>query len=68
MSGRAQEDAYFYRIDRELIEQIHRSIFPETTSDNRPLESALASQPERRSLVDFLDEYLQPNENWLADI
>jgi hypothetical protein len=69
MSGRAQEDAYFYRIDRELIKELHRSSFPEMASESEKQESAFAAQSDgRRSLADFLDEYLQPNESWLADI
>jgi hypothetical protein len=65
MSEHAQEDAYFYRINRELVNQMRQ---PKT--EVLIAIAAVSEEPVKpsRSIYDFIDEQLQPDEHWLADI
>ena len=64
MSERAIEDAYFYRLDRELIAELHAA----KLQVKQPAQKGSISPPKKRSLYDIIDEQLQPNEHWLASL
>lgn len=63
MSERAQEDAYFYRLDRELIEELRKS---KHKRFNLPM--VVQAKKSDRSFYDFIDAQLQPDEHWIADL
>jgi|GEM_PF-5930644 len=65
MTERKLEEAYFYQLNRELIEK--RNVYPVAESRS-PSSSHETLEAKKNSFYDFLDRHLQPNEKWLADI
>lgn len=66
MSERKQEEAYFYKLNHELIESQQPHPDEETKMAKEP--DLAASDNPKSSLYDFLARHLQLNEHWLADI
>lgn len=60
MTDRAQEEAYFYRINRDLIEQMHqRTVI---------LLGGAGTNQNKGTIYDVLNRELQPDEHWRVDI
>lgn len=68
MTERAQEDLYFYRINREQIEEIARSQKDRVIRDAEKPTQPLLTPKKPKSLYDYLDEMLQPDEHWQMDL
>lgn len=70
MTEKAQEDMYFYKINKELIQYL-RDI--KLKSPDAMSSKSIASNPSNKnhktdSLYDFLEEHLQPDLRWHVDI
>ncbi len=63
---RAQEEAYFFKVNSDLIESIRRARHyranPKTTT--RPK----IEDTKQKGFYEFLEETLQPNEHWQNNI
>jgi hypothetical protein len=68
MSSRDQENAYFYEINKELINRLREQLKSRSTAlFHGQLEPRLQIVM-RKTFYDYLDAALQPDEHWISDL
>ena len=68
MSGRDQENAYFYELNKDLIDRLHAQLVARNSAPSQEQTARPPQIAKSKTFYDFLYAVFQLDEDWLADL